>query len=81
MSSTYSGTLYMKAPYSTEELQIIESMGFLADKALLTIKQTVQKAYQDVDDACRDLYRAEGTLEERSSICLFFGRPNLAYKD
>ena len=73
MSNTHARTAEMKAPYSIEELQIIVSIGFLADKALLTTKQAVQKAHQDVDDACKDLHRAEGTLEERTSLWLFLG--------
>ena len=32
MSGTHARIAYMKAPYSTEELQIIESMGFLLAK-------------------------------------------------
>ena len=71
MSNTNAGIAYMKAPYNTKELQTTKSMGFLANEALLTTKQAVKKAHQDVDDACRDLRRAKGTLEESSSICLF----------
>ena len=71
MSGTHAGTAYMKAPYSTEELQNIESMGSLANQAFLTTKEGVEKAHQDVDDACRDLHRAEGTLEGRSSVRLY----------
>ena len=71
MSGIHARTAYMKASYSTKELQILESMGFLDDQALLTTKEAIEKAHQDVHDACKDLHRSEGTLEERSSVHLF----------
>ena len=74
LSRTHARVAYMKAPYSIEELQIIESMGILANQAFLTTKEVVEKAHQDVDDA-RTSTKQGNSLGE--VICFFvFERPN-----